>query len=222
MVWDKIKGSIFESEGDTETAAPAKPGAQPTGAPQGAAPKPGMTYVPAPTVNTAMVDAIRKQTFARNTALTALITASEALVDIIPDPVMRLKAAHKTAAGGRSAKDISDAVAIHMQDVDGEELRFSKTLEATVNGEVGTLNRQAEAAEQAAAAANNEIASLQQRINMLHQQAGENATKATTLRAEAQARHSELAQHEAEFKAAAQVVRNELNGHKNTILSTLG
>ena len=220
-MWDKFKNLLVEDEpGDTKTATAPAPAGQPA-QPQGGA-TPMMRQFAAPTLNEAMVAAIRKATYSRNTALTALITASEALTDIIPDPVMRLKAAHKTAGAGRSGKDISDAVAIHLNDVDGEERRFAQMLTTKVQGEVGGLGRQAEALETAVQTAGAEIQNLQQRITQLQQQMGDSSAKASQLRAEAQTKEGELRHAETEFKAAAQAVRDELNGHKNTILSTLG
>ena len=222
-IFDKMRGMLIEDDGSSDVATAQKPGA-PVQVLQGAAPRTSTmsTFAQGPMLNEAMAAAIRKATFSRNTALTALITASDALVDIIPDPVMRLKAAQKTAGAGRSGKEISEAVAIHLSDVDSEEQRFAQMLSTKVQGEVGGLQRQAETTEQAVQSASHEIQNLQQRILTLQQQMGENSAKASSLRSEAQTKEHELRQAETEFKAAAQAIRNELNGHKNTILSTLG
>ena len=217
-MWNKFKSMLVEDDGGTVATKPAaQPGQLASTTPVSTAP----SYV-APQLNEAMVAAIRKATYSRNTALTGLISASEALIDIIPDPVMRLKAAHKTTGAGRSGKEISEAVAIHLNDVDGEERRFAQMLTTKVQAEVGGLGRQAETLEATVQTASLEIQSLQQRITQLQQQMSDNSAKATHLRSEAQLKEHELKQAETEFKAAAQAVRDELNGHKNTILSTLG
>jgi chromosome segregation ATPase len=209
-----IKGLVLEEEGETTSTPTQKPvAAQATNG--------STSPASSSTLNPAMVQAIEKATFGRNTALTALLAQSDNLADVIPDQVMRLKAAHK-AGGGRSPKEIADAVAIHLSDVDGEEMRFSQALNAKIQTEVGGLTRQADAAEQATAAANDEIRRLTERITSLQGQVLEQTTKASQLRGEAQAKEHELRQAEVEFKAAAQHVRETLNGHKSTILSTLG
>jgi chromosome segregation ATPase len=218
-LWDSIKSALVETE---PNAAPTT-----TQAPQGAAQptKSGSPtlFQPGPSsINADMVAAIRKQTFSRNTALTALIAASDTLADFIPDPVTRLKAAQKTAGGNRSSKELVDAVQIHLADVDGIERQFSNTLESKVQTEVGGLHRQAEAAEAQITNAQTEIQTLNQRVQQLQQQSVEAGTRLNELRAEAASKETELRQAEKDFKAAAESVRVELNGHKNTILSTLG
>lgn len=219
-LFDTIKGQLFESDGAAVTEKPAS-------TPQGVAapakvPGSSMTFTPTAAVNQEMVAAIRKQTFARNTALTALIQASDALADIIPDPAMRLKAAQKTAGQGRGAKELAEAVQIHLNDVDAAEMQFGKALEGKISAEVGGLTNQANAAEQHIGSMNTEIQSLQQRIQTLQQNIGEQTTNLANLRAQASSKEAELRQADIEFKAAAGAVRNELNGHKATILSTLG
>jgi len=223
-LWDKVKSAIVEDDGTVEAAAPQ-------GAPQPQMQKVVRTneggtmtsYHPvAPAVNQEMVAAIRKQTFSRNTALTALITASDALADIIPDPAMRLKAAQKTAGAGRGAKELAEAVQIHLNDVDGAEMQFGQALEGKIKQEVGGLQRQADVAEQSVQTMNQRIQQLQQEIQNLQQQSAEQSTNAMNLRSQAASKEAELRQADTEFKAAANAVRQELNSHKATILSTLG
>lgn len=218
MVWNKLIDMVFE---ETESGATAVAEKAPVkGQPLMSKGLNG-TPVVSSVLNDDMVQAIRKVTFSRNTALTALISASDALVDIIPDPVMRLKAAHKTAGGGRSAKEISDAVAVHLNDVDGEEMKFTQILNTKIKTEVHGLTQKMVMTEKAVEAATAEIQNLQQRIIQLQQQIAENTAKVVTLRSEAETQESDLRRAETEFKAAAAAVRAELNAHKNTILSTL-
>ena len=222
----KFMGALFEGGDQPKPQAEQAPA--PQGAPQavptaaGAASKPIVSYHPTPSVNEDMVSAIRKQTFNRSTALTALITASDALAEIIPDPVMRLKAAQKTAGHGRGPKEFSDAVQIHLSDVDAAEMQFAQAIDAKVKQEVGGLRAQAASTESQIASANTEIQNIQQRIAHLQQTIIEQTTNLGNLNSQAAAKETELRQAEVEFKAAAAHVRNELNGHKATILSTLG
>lgn len=217
--FNKVKGMIVEEE---EPCGQTPPARNPTTSATTQTSSRSPTFTPTTMVNQVMVDTIRKETFSRNTALTALMTASDALADIIPDPTMRLKAAQKTAGGGRSGKDIADAVAIHLNDVDSAELRFGQALSTKIQTEVGGLTQQATAAEQAINSMQHEIQTLTQKLQQLQTTINEQTQNVTSLRSQAQTKEAELRQAETEFKAAAQAVRNELNGHKSTILSTLG
>lgn len=214
-VWNAVKGAMVEDDAPAAQAPQGNATAQPAKAGS-------MSFQPTTAVNAEMVATIRKQTFSRNTALTALITASDALADIIPDPAMRLRAAQKTAGAGRGAKELAEAVQIHLNDVDSAEMQFGQALEGKIKAEVGGLNMQASGAEQQINSANTEIQNLNTRIQQLQQNIGEQTTNLANLRAQASTKEAELRQKELEFKAAAAAVRNELNGHKATILSTLG
>jgi len=217
---DSIKNAVFEGDASAavaQTAAPAPQGVQ-------AAPKPGSTvvYTPAPSVNQDMVDAIRKQTFNRNTALTSLIAASDALKSIIPDPVVRLKAAQIQLGAGRGAKELAEAVQIHLADVTTAEQQFAQQLDNKIREQVGGLQAQATSAEQQINASNTEIQNLTNRIQQLQANVGEATTNMANFQAQAAAKEAELRQAGLDFKGAAEVVRQELNQHKQTILSTLG
>lgn len=168
-----------------------------------------------------MVDTIRAQTFSRNTALTALIKASDELKDFIPDPVMRLKAAYKTAGGGRRPTDIADAVAIHLNDVNAAETAFGAALDQARRNEVTSLISQADNVEATLRAKHDEIQRMTARIAQLQQEQQDQEHTAHNLRAEAAQKEAEFSNSAAEFKAAADHVRSELTTHKTTILSTL-
>ena len=220
-LWNSIMSALVEPDPNAPPTIPQAP----QGAAQPAPAKTGGTtlFQPAPsTINADMFAAIRKQAYTRNTALTALIAASDTLVDFIPDPVLRLRAAQKTAGGNRTSKELVDAVLIHLADVDGIERNFANTLEGKVQAEVGGLVRQAEVTEAQINNAQNEIQTLTQRIQLLQQQSTEASAKLAELKTEASSKEAELRQAETDFKAAAEAVRTELNGHKATILSTLG
>ena len=100
MVWDKMKGMLFEEEPNSTTTAPAKPAAAPV---QGGQAPSTMSNFSAPTLNEAMVGAIRKATFSRNTALTNLITQAENFADVIPDPTMQTSVSIARRISVRSA-----------------------------------------------------------------------------------------------------------------------
>lgn len=216
MSWlNKLKDAVYEAPPEAaQTAAP-------TTASVGTVAAPAPSILGAPVVNADMVAAIRKAVFGRNTAFTQLLTASEALADVIPDPTMRLKAAHKTGGAGRTGKQIADAVDVHLQDVDGEELRFKNMIDSKAQTEVGTIDAQVQTATAQAQQAAQEIEQLTQRASALQKMIGELNTKATELSAQSVAKRAELEAAQAQFKLAANAVRIELNGSKSAILSTL-
>lgn len=172
-------------------------------------------------LNADMVAMIKKVTFGRNTAFTQLLQASESLADVIPDAVMRLKAAHKTAGGGRTGRQIADAVDVHLQDVDGEEMRFKAVVEQNSKVEVGALETQAQTAQDSIVGAQAEIQKAQQLIADLTGTITQQTQVAAHANAEVVQKRAELDAAQNQFKLAAQAVRNELNGSKAAILSTL-
>lgn len=218
MSWlNKLKDAVYDAP--PESAAQAAPTTASVGA--SAQPMLATQSFGAPVVNTDMVAAIRKAVFGRNTAFTQLLSASEALADVIPDPTMRLKAAHKTGGAGRTGKQIADAVDVHLQDVDGEELRFKNMIDTKAQTEVGTIDAQVQTATSQAQQAAQEIEQLSQRVGALQKMIGEMNTKATELSAQSVMKRAELEAASAQFKLAANAVRIELNGSKSAILSTL-
>lgn len=220
-MWDKLKSLVMEDDCAAPAATPApkiRPATTSVQPPVQGAP---IVYgAGAPALNQGFVDAIRKATFTRNTALTNLIQQSENFIGIIDDPVVRIKAAHK-ASGSRSAKDITDAVAIHLSDVDGEESRFATALNAKIKNDVGSLTMRGDAQERQLELMNSEIATMQERIVKLQANIVDGANALNQLRHDASQKEAELRTAEAEFKVAADHVRAELNGHKTTITSTL-
>jgi len=220
-ILDKMKSSLFEDDG-SEPAAPQKVAPAPVTAAAPATRVASSTYTPGPALNQDMVDKIRNQTMARNTALTALIKAADALADVIPDETMRLKAAQRTAGAGRSGQDIAAAVDIHLNDVDMAERTFSSMVQKEVDTQAGGLKAQATAAETAVANKQQALQQAQDTIARLTQEIADAQRAAADFNAQAAQKETELRQSETEFKAAAQAVRNQLNGQKQTILSTLG
>ncbi len=217
-MWRSIKDAIFEAD----------PTAQP--APQGEAPKqpsaggPGVMAQPAaytPGVNTEFIAIIKKAVFAKQTALTSLVQAAESLAEIIPDQATRFKAAFKTAGSGRTVQQIAAAADIHLADVEGEELRFKAAVDAKLGGEINLLDSQANAAAESIRQQQALLEDLQRRmveaqtaIGSLTQQQAEATAKAAQKRAE-------LTLTSDQFKAAAQVVRNEISALRQTVLTTL-
>lgn len=207
-----LKSAIYEDPNAGKAAPAAAPQAQGM---------PVSGIAPQNLQNQAMVAEIKKATFSRNTAFTRVLQAADTLVDVVPDQTMRLKAAFKMAGAGQSGKQVADAVDVHLQDVDGEEMRFKQAIDQKTAQEVGALNAKASVLEQQVSAASAEIQAAQQRITELNttivtlsQQAGEAKTQAAQ-------KTTELAAAQAQFKLSADAVRAELNAQKALVVSTL-
>jgi chromosome segregation ATPase len=117
---------------------------------------------------------------------------------------------------------VADAVDIHLADVDGEEARFKQAIDAKVASEVGGAERRAAAATSAITANTQQIEQLQARVAELATQIGTFQQDVAQATADAANKRAEIEQATAQFKMAAQVVKQELQGHKSTILSALG
>lgn len=210
-MFDKLKSMIYEDPAAPPTAKPTLPAVG------------GNAITPAAfqSVSPEFVSAIRKVVMSRNTALTQLVGAAEKLVDIIPDPTTRLKAAFKMAADGRTVQQVAAAVDIHLADVESEERRFAAAIEQKVKAEVGALDQQVVAATTLVQMAQEQITAAQTRIAELTERIAQAQTQGAEAQAAANTKRVEIEQAQHQFKAAAESVRAELNNQKSAILSAL-
>lgn len=215
---DKLKGVLYEQpEGQSPAQVTASTG---LGVASMTTPG-GQALSPIASVNADMVSAIKKVTFGRNTAFTQLLAASEALADVIPDQVMRLKAAHKTAGGGRTGRQIAEAVDVHLADVDSEERKFGQMIDGKIASDVGAIEQEARSAQQTVDHGTAEIQQLTQRIAELQVSIGQAQGVVQTAQVQVSQKRQELDGAKNDFKLAANAVRNELNNSKSAIVSTL-
>lgn len=215
-MWNAIKGAIFTDE----------PGA-PSPAPQGQVTvtasniKPAVAATISPGVNAEFVAAIRKGVFAKNTALTQLITAADALEKIIPDQITRFRAAFATAGTGRTPQQIISAVDIHLADVDGEVARFKVALDQQLGAEIQQAALAAQSSDSIIANGQAELERIQQRITEVQQQmAAANQRRGEQLALKSQ-KEAELQHTESAFALAANAVRAELTNIKSTVSTAL-
>jgi hypothetical protein len=213
-----LKGMLYE---DSTGGAKPAPTQQAQAANAGAMSVTGQTYAPMPTVNQAMVDAIKKVTYGRNTAFTQLIAASETLSDVIPDPTMRLKAAFKTTGAGRTGRQIAEAVDVHLSDVAGEVRKFDAMIDGKITTEVGAIEQSAAGSQRQLESATSEIQQLSQRIAALQQSMPDLQQAVSQAQGQVLTKRNELEAAKHEFKMAADAVAAELNNSKSAIVSTL-
>lgn len=112
---NSLKGAIFVND--------EKPGQAATAIKTNGAPSPiqqGSQVVGEQNtlVNGVLFKTMMTETLSRNTAFTSLMTTADKLVNVIADPVQRLKAAQSVSGDGRSAQQVADAVNIHLSDLD--------------------------------------------------------------------------------------------------------
>lgn len=206
---DAVKGAIWEDESAVaQAAASPKPAA------------PGFTR-PIPSVNQEMVEAIRKPTLARKTPYTALLEASEKMAGVIADPTQRLKAAYAMIADGRSVDQITKAIDVHIADVDGEKLRFKQAADKVRSSELGALQNKVQSLQTTNSSLEEEVVRLAKRIDEARQSIATNNQTLAQLSSDLSIKESEFAQREAEFDAAATLVRTELENQRRSIQSTL-
>lgn len=218
---DKLKAAVYEPTAEQAAQTQAQVTAT-TGLGVASMTTPGgQAFSTIASVNSNMVAAIKKVTFGRNTAFTQLLAASEALADVIPDQVMRLKAAHKTAGGGRTGRQIAEAVDVHLADVDSEERKFGSMIDSKIASDVGAIEQQAASAQQTVDHGSVEIQQLTQRIADLQASIGQAQGIVQSAQLQVTQKRAEFEGAKNEFKLAANAVRNELNNSKSAIVSTL-
>lgn len=169
-----------------------------------------------------MVSSIRKATLARKTPYTALLEAAEKLVNVIPDQATRLKAAFAmVGTESRSVAQIGKSLDMHVQDAEGEKLRFFQATAAKRESQVGDLKRKIVSLQTTNTNLQAEIASLQERMAKLTGDVSRNTVDISAASTEADAKESDIVKVEKQFEGAVQFVKDELEQQRRLILSTL-
>jgi chromosome segregation ATPase len=213
MVWDKVKGALFEdSSPQAQAATPAKP-----------APSVTAKVTAAPLVSdNKFVEALQTAIKNRATAYTALLTAADKLVDIIPDPNMRLRAAYAQVAGeGRGVAQIMAALEIHTSDLEGQRMSFKRQAESTAQAAIATKKTELATVEATVTSSQQQIQNMTEQIQALQGQIAEKTTRAAELRGEISAEESRFELAGQQFDAALNIVKADLDGQRLIIQSAL-
>lgn len=215
MSWlNKAKNMLYET-GTTQPPAPQP--AQPTT--QAQSPASGITT--APVANQEMVDAMRKVVAGRNSALTRLMQSADTLIEVIPDPVIRLRAAHKMVAAGQTGTQIAAAIDIHLGDIATEVQRFEQAANGRKAAEQGSLNATIATCGATIESAQNELQKAQERIAVLTAQVAEMNARGAAAQAELAVVSAKYDASIADFKSAAAIVSQELEANRAAIISTI-
>lgn len=212
-MWSTIRGALFEEDPNA-----AKPQASVANPAVVAAPTNVGTAV---STDNTFVAALRQAIKARASAFTNLLTAADKLSSIIPDPATRLKAAFATVGDGRSPKEVIDAITVHISDLEGQKLQFQRALEGQRATKLGTLQAELDALKPANDNAAAQIASMTQSIQQLQQLIANNTARATELQGTITAESANFTASAQQFEMALTIVKQELEGQKTAVLSTL-
>jgi chromosome segregation ATPase len=170
-----------------------------------------------------MVDALQKVVVSKKTAYTALLESSERLRGVIPDDIMRLRAAFATisAEGMRTPQSISDAIDVHINDINGELMRFKQTSDTAVASKVGVTRSTIANIASSNTGRAQTIANLQSQIASLQQSITTDTATATDLTNQADATEAEINATTVRFTTAVDFVKQDLTNKKSQLASTL-
>ena len=179
----------------------------------------GQPYV-APADNE-FLTALRNSIKGRSSAYTSLVQAADKLASIIPDANMRLKAAFATTGEGRSVKDVTNAIDIHIADLESQKLQCKNAIDAQRQSSVGSLQAELTTLKPANDAAQQQITALTEQIRNLTESITRNNTRAAELQLQINAEELRLDSRQQQFDAALNTVKAELTAQKNIVTSTL-
>jgi hypothetical protein len=221
-----LKGFVNKYIVDVGEAAPAQeaPKSQavnPT--PPTAGASPATTYVAAPTVNPEMLHLLNKKVLDRKTPYTALLDASTKLEKVIPDADTRVKAAFTmiSADGARSISSITQAIDLHVSDLEGERLRFKQSTEAQVTAKVASARAKAAQLTSSADSDRQQIEKLQQQITALQERIASSTAEAQQISNQADADEQSIRSIEQQFNDAVDFAKSELSSRKASLAAVL-
>lgn len=182
-----------------------------------------MGSAPSITVNNnEFVTALRNAIKARTSAFTALLQAADKLMNIIPDPNTRLKAAFASVSGeGRGLREVLGAIDVHVADLESQKMQFQHAMEAQKQTALGTLQNELSAIAPANESAQQQIAAMNQQIQQLQQMMATNNQRALELNGQISAEGARFTATTQQFESAMLTVRSELDGQRVAIASTL-
>lgn len=215
-MWTNIKNAIFVDEAakapQAQAAAPVATSVSSGSAPAAAVVSQDNTFI----------ELLRKVIKSRSTAFTALLDAADKLSSIIPDPTTRLKAAYATVASeGRGLKEMLGAIDAHNSDLEANKMSFTRSLETQRTAALSALESEKAALEASAKTSAEQIAAMQQQIQHLQQLISTNTTRAIEISTKIQAEEARFATTAQQFETALVIVRQELEGQRSAIGSTL-
>jgi len=170
-----------------------------------------------------MLATLQKIISARKTPYTALIEASETMKAVIPDDLTRMKAAFAMIAadGQRNLGTITQALDVHIQDLNGELMRFKQTSDAAVTTKVESLRASAKNLTSNCESRLQQIASLEAQIESLRKANVDDANQSAELTNKAASAAADIATTTSQFTAVVEFLKNDLTNKKSQLASAL-
>ena len=157
----------------------------------------------------------------RKTAYTALLEAANKLKAAIPDETMRLNAAYAIVEGEqRTVQQMLQAIDVHLQDVDGEKLKFISGANNHQNTSIGKVDSDLNNLNQSNLSANQNIQSLEREIESYKSQIVDNIAKIGAASESRATMVSEFANVNLIFDKAVETVKQKLTSQRTLIQST--
>jgi predicted nucleic acid-binding Zn-ribbon protein len=184
--------------------------------------QPGGQAAPTPTLNTEMVDELKRVVTKRISPFTTLEEKAVAMATAIPDETMRTRAAFSIlAAEGRPVNDIIKAIDMHVVDIDGEQNRFAAAVNSAKTSKSSTIRSEIANLEKTIVSDQDLVQRLQQQINDAVGRVVVNQQQVTEKNAAVTAVEADFDSKIVQFTAAAEAVKASLIARKNVLSSIL-
>ncbi len=189
----------------------------------GAAPKTAVAVSGSGSLNQQMLATLREKIASRSTAYVTLIDAAQRLASVIPDETTRLKAAFAMVSGEgiRSVASITQAIDVHIADLEGERIRFMQASAAQTNVKSAALRKQAEDLAAQSAGSSAQIERLQTEIARLQADSVKNTAQRRELTMQADQADTEITALSAAFDRSVDFLKADLAAKKAALSSIL-
>ena len=221
-MFENLGAKLHDLVMEPDTNKPVKP--DPVKATTGPSAPSGQAFTATTTtpINNQYVDALRAVIKNRSTALTALTAAAEKLVNVIPDPTVRLKAAFEMVKGdGRGVKELLDAINVHAADLESQKLQFGRAMEQESQKAVGVLQAESDGLSSGIQTAQQQIQSLQAQLTQLNNLISTNTARRAEIAGQISGEKARIDTNAQQFETALSIVKNELAGQRAVIQSAL-
>jgi len=183
----------------------------------------GISPISGPSLNEEMLASLQKKITSRSSPYVTLVETAEKLAQVIPDDMTRIKAAFAMvgSGGGRTLQSITQAIDVHIADLEGERLRFKDASDKQIVAKSGDLRQQSTALVDKANEAASRIESLKSEIVSLEAFIDQNTAQARDLTTKADASEVEIKSVADQFNQAVDHLKTDLTAKKSSLSSLL-
>jgi len=210
-----LKDAVFETDANVP-ASPQSTTVTPAAASPGpASPSNPQTYFPpsTPEADPAMLEMLRKVAYGRASSFKSILENMSKMESVIPDESTRAKAAFATMGGDtRTPQNVLQAIDVHIQDLDGEQIKFSNTSAARKTESLNAIATKLSGTE-------NSIQRLLSELEALEQTKAQKLDQINQLNTNLASMQNDKAQIDFEFDKVASNFMVAFNVVKNELLS---